>query len=75
MPPGNVAFLLALPVLMEERGKIWSTWAKVVSVDLICKTFFFSSPMRAFEETSQQGGGGALEVAGGQRIDWQGQRI
>ena len=35
--------------------------------------FFFSSPMRAFEETSQQGGGGALEVAGGQQIDWQGQ--
>ena len=25
MPPGNVAFLFALPVLMEERGKIWST--------------------------------------------------
>ena len=42
MPPGNVAFLLALPVLMEERGKIWSTWAKVVSVDLICKTFWSS---------------------------------
>ena len=37
--------------------------------------FSFSSPMRAFEETSQQGGGGALEVAGGQQIDWQGQRI
>ena len=34
--------------------------------------FSFSSPMRAFEETSQQGGGGALEVAGGQQFDWQG---
>ena len=54
---------------MRQKQHVFQYYPNHYLKNMICKTYFFSSPMRAFEETSQQGGGGALEVAGGQHID------